>query len=54
MNTLELFDSNGSHISIKRVDDKQVSIDATNFPGGIYTARISTERGVIIRRVAVL
>jgi VCBS repeat-containing protein len=54
MITLELFDSNGSLLSITRVESDNASIDATQYSSGVYTARITTERGILTRRIVKL
>jgi VCBS repeat-containing protein len=54
MITLELFDSNGSLLSITQVGNDKVSVDATQYSSGVYTVRIATDRGIITRRVVKL
>jgi hypothetical protein len=54
MITLELFDSNGSLLSITQVGSDKASIDATQYSNGVYTVRIATEHGILTRRIVKL
>jgi VCBS repeat-containing protein len=54
MITLELFDSNGSLLSITQVGSDKASVDASQYSSGVYTVRIATEHGILTRRIVKL
>jgi VCBS repeat-containing protein len=54
MSTLELFDSNGSLISIEQIENYKASIDLSLCRSGVYTLRITTAQGIFTRRIVKL
>ncbi len=54
MISLELFDSNGSLLSMTTVGSDKASIDAAQYSNGVYTVRIATEHGILTRRIVKL